>query len=177
LNGSRSNVDAAEAVELSDFHRHEQAGIQVCLIMDGGELYALDLGRVREVFEVQSVTKVPRVPSAIIGVTNLRGTVIGLVEVGTLTGSSRTSAPRPYAVVVRYGNKHAGILIERVPEIRTVPQEQWIASEEKKGYTPAQRLVAATLQIEDQIARILDVQALFELVEIGPVSSADDVTR
>jgi chemotaxis signal transduction protein len=79
--------------------------------------------------------------------------------------------------MIRHGNKHAGILIERMPEIRTVPQEQWIAPEEKKGYTPAQRLVAAALQIEDQIARILDVQALFELVEIGPVSSAGHVTR
>ena len=52
----------------------------MCVLTLGGELFAIDLRHVSEVFEVEAVTAVPSMPSYLTGVTNLRGTVITLVD-------------------------------------------------------------------------------------------------
>src|SRR5437764_15368771 len=51
---------------------------RVCLISLSGELFAIDLRHIREVFEVDSVTPVPGMPRALAGVVNLRGWSIQL---------------------------------------------------------------------------------------------------
>ncbi len=46
----------------------------------GGELFAIDVFQVKEIIEFPSVTKVPNAPDYLLGVMNLRGQVIPLVE-------------------------------------------------------------------------------------------------
>lgn len=44
------------------------------------ELFALDIGQVREVLDFTSITKVPRTPGYVRGVINLRGNVVPVVD-------------------------------------------------------------------------------------------------
>ncbi|MDA8099352.1 MAG: chemotaxis protein CheW, partial [Nitrospiraceae bacterium] len=44
------------------------------------EIYALDIGKVREVLDFTTVTKVPRTPDFMRGVINLRGSVVPVVD-------------------------------------------------------------------------------------------------
>jgi len=46
----------------------------------GDEIYALDIGKVREVLDFTSATKVPRTPDFMRGVINLRGSVVPVVD-------------------------------------------------------------------------------------------------
>jgi purine-binding chemotaxis protein CheW len=62
----------------------------MCVLTLGGELFAIDLRHVSEVFEVEAVTVVPSMPSLLTGVTNLRGTVITLVDLRGSLGLSVT---------------------------------------------------------------------------------------
>jgi chemotaxis signal transduction protein len=61
----------------------------MCVLTLGGELFAIDLRHVSEVFEVEAVTVVPSMPSLLTGVTNLRGTVITLVDLRGSLGPVR----------------------------------------------------------------------------------------
>ena len=58
----------------------------MCVLTLGGEPFAVDLRHVSEVFEVESVTVVPGMPSLLTGVTNLRGTVVSLVDLRGMLG-------------------------------------------------------------------------------------------
>jgi purine-binding chemotaxis protein CheW len=49
----------------------------------GEELFALDIGKVREVLDFTSITKVPQTPEYMLGVINLRGSVIPVVDIRT----------------------------------------------------------------------------------------------
>lgn len=53
---------------------------RVCLVVLGGESFAIDLRQVREVFELESMTPVPGMPASLVGVANLRGTIIPLAD-------------------------------------------------------------------------------------------------
>jgi purine-binding chemotaxis protein CheW len=54
------------------------------------EVFALDIGKVREVLDISTITKVPRTPEFMRGVINLRGSVVPVVDLRLKFGMSRT---------------------------------------------------------------------------------------
>ncbi len=54
------------------------------------EVFALDIGKVREVLDFTSITKVPRTPEFMRGVINLRGSVVPVVDLRLKFGMSKT---------------------------------------------------------------------------------------
>jgi len=136
---------------------------RICLITLGGELFAIDLRHVREVFELESVTPVPGMPSSLVGVANLRGTVVPLADLRPVLGVS-SAASSKYAVVVRHGNQQVGILIDDVPEIRTVnPDDMLTAS--TQGVAESRPFLSGLLKIEERISGMVEVPRLLACVE------------
>ena len=57
------------------------------------EVFAVDVGRVREILEITSITKVPQTPDFMRGVINLRGSVVPVIDMRLkfgMTESERT---------------------------------------------------------------------------------------
>ena len=144
---------------------HKQTDVlRVCLISLAAELYAVDLRNVREVFEVESVTPVPGMPPALVGVTNLRGVVIPLVDLRVVLGLTVTGPPPRLAVVIRHGTRQVGVLVERVPEIRNVQHDQLVPTPHDES-SKSRPVVSAVLRLEDRVGDMLQVPLVFEQVE------------
>ena len=88
----------------------------------GGEGYALEVMRVQEVLDVQSITEVPGSPKCLLGVINLRGHVVPV-----------------YDLRIPFG-LHAGSNLKRAPSVLIVETEQGNDSR-VTGLDPGQRLV------------------------------------
>jgi purine-binding chemotaxis protein CheW len=59
----------------------EQTGPNQYLTFElDGEIFALEIGKVREVLDFTAVTRVPRMPTFMRGVINLRGSVVPVVD-------------------------------------------------------------------------------------------------
>lgn len=56
----------------------------------GEEVFALDVSKVREILEYNSITKVPQVPDFMRGVINLRGSVVPVVDLRLKFGMEET---------------------------------------------------------------------------------------
>jgi len=132
---------------------------RVCLIMLSGGLFAIDLRSVREVFPVESITPVPGMPSVLSGVTNLRGVVVPLVDVRSLLGLSTVGTPPKFGVVIHHGANQVGVLVDQVPEIRTVQQDQFLPAPQS-GEAEARPFIATILRIEDRLGGLLEVPTL-----------------
>jgi purine-binding chemotaxis protein CheW len=158
---------SVEAAEPAAPYAHADVPIRVCLITLGNELYAIDLRSVREVFEVDAVTPVPGMPSTLTGVANLRGTVVPLVDLRLMLGLPTTGAPPQFAVVIRHGTNQIGLLIDRVPEIRTVQKEQLLPAGQGEP-SESRRFVSRVLRLEDRLGGVLEVPVVFEQVEGKP---------
>jgi purine-binding chemotaxis protein CheW len=65
----------------------------------GRESYGLPLGQVREVVRSPSLTTLPTAPAAVMGLLNLRGEVLPVLDTGLLAGSPFPAAAA-YVVVV-----------------------------------------------------------------------------
>lgn len=145
----------------------EQTGsiesLRVCLVALGKETFAIDFRQVLEVFEPESITPVPGMPAALIGVTNLRGTIIPLADVRAALGVSLSILAK-YAVVVRHGTHQIGILVEDVPKIRTIQSHDLVAPSVR---TAAERLslFSGSTKIEKKLSAILEMSRLLASIE------------
>lgn len=144
-------------------HVRSAVHLRICLIALGGEFFAIDLRHVREVFELESITPVPGMPSALVGVANLRGTVVPLADLRPSLGVLVSATPK-YAVVVRHGTQQVGILIDEVPEIRTIHPDDMLAAS-TRGVTDSRPFLSGLLKIEDRMSGMVEVSRLLASVE------------
>ena len=143
---------------------HAEAHVRVCLVRLGEELFAIDLHSVSEVFEVDSITPVPGMPEVLVGVANLRGLIIPLVDLRPLLHLATAGPALPYAVVVRHGDELLAVLVQQVPEIRSIQRDQFLpAVQNARGNSTP--FVTAVLCIEERMGGVLEIPAVFEEVE------------
>ena len=137
--------------------------LRVCLLSLSGELFAIDLQNVREVFEVDSVTPIPNMPEVMAGVTNLRGVIIPLMDLRPMLGISVEQPGPKVAVVIRHQGQQVGLLIDQVPEIRTVHMNDLTdAPTGAKGLMP---FVSSVLRIENRVSGVVEVPSLLACVD------------
>jgi purine-binding chemotaxis protein CheW len=137
--------------------------VRVAVISIGKELFTVDLRNVREVFVVDSITPVPGMPSGLVGVTNLRGTVIPLLDLRPLFALNSDDRLQ-YAVVVKHGNWQVGVLVDTVPEIRTLSKSQFLPAPMGTGEGTFP-FVSSVVKLEDRLRGVLETSALLSHFE------------
>jgi purine-binding chemotaxis protein CheW len=94
---------------------------QLVVFQLGAELYGVEIARVHEIIRLQPVTRVPRAPSFVEGVINLRGKVIPVVDMRRRFGlplAEHTRATR--IVVLEIGDQVVGAIVDGVSEVLRV---------------------------------------------------------
>ena len=137
--------------------------VRVAVISIGKELFTIDLRNVREVFVVDSITPVPGMPSGLVGVTNLRGTVIPLLDLRPLFALHADDRLQ-YAVLVKHGNWQVGVLVDTVPEIRTLSKSQFLPAPTGTGEGTFP-FVSSVVKLEDRLRGVLETSALLSHFE------------
>ena len=111
VSSGQKNRGAAEAEEERTF---------VAFVLDREE-YGLPVESVREVLRVGEVTRVPQAPPPIRGVTNVRGSILPVVEIRTRIGLPPLEpGPEARVVVLEVGERALGLLVDRVARVAKV---------------------------------------------------------
>jgi purine-binding chemotaxis protein CheW len=137
--------------------------MRAAIISLGGELFTIDLKSVQEVFIVDSITPVPGMPSGLVGVTNLRGTVIPLLDLRPMFALNSDVTLR-YAVVVKHENWQVGVLVDTVPEIRTIAKDQFLPAPASTG-EGAFPFVSTVVKLEDRLRGVLETSVMLSYLE------------
>ena len=100
------------------------AGRELIRIGVGGQDYCISVGSVREIRGWTPATPLPRTPSYVKGVINLRGAVLPIIDLGARLGLE-TSAPtaRHVIMVVRIGDRTLGLLVDAVSDIINLTED------------------------------------------------------
>lgn len=98
----------------------EEERTYVAFVLDREE-YGLPVASVREVLRVGELTRVPQAPSHIRGVTNVRGSILPVVEIRTRIGLDPLEpGPAARVVVLEIGERALGLLVDRVTRVAKV---------------------------------------------------------
>ena len=156
----------AQGTSLSGSGQTQAAGsstMRAAIISLGGELFTIDLKSVQEVFVVDSITPVPGMPSGFVGVTNLRGSVIPLLDLRPMFALNSDVTLR-YAVVVKHENWQVGVLVDTVPEIRTIAKDQFLPAPAGTG-EGAFPFVSTVVKLEDRLRGVLETSVMLSYLE------------
>jgi purine-binding chemotaxis protein CheW len=93
--------------------------IQFACFRVGAELYALDIMKIKEIIRPQKLTPIPKAPSFIEGVINLRGVVIPVADLRKRFDQPTSQDNRKNRIVIcSLAGKIIGLLVDEVTEVR-----------------------------------------------------------
>jgi chemotaxis signal transduction protein len=88
-----------------------------------GQQYAVDIRKVQEVVVAPDIEPVPRAPSAVRGVINLRGRIVTVIDLGRCLGFPAAADGAPCTVVVTdAAGETLGLCVDGVAEICSVAE-------------------------------------------------------
>jgi purine-binding chemotaxis protein CheW len=89
-----------------------------------GEAFAVSLAEVKEIIRMPDVVRVPLAPGSLEGLTNLRGTVLPVVNTRCLFGGVRAPVDDATRVVILDHGQPIGIVVDRVISVVTIDADR-----------------------------------------------------
>jgi purine-binding chemotaxis protein CheW len=141
------------------------------------EVYALDIGKVREVLDFTSATKVPRTPEFMRGVINLRGSVVPVVDLKLKFGMPMTEKTVNTCVIITEVTTDGdttvlGCLADSVQEVLELGQEQ-ISAPPRIGTRLRTEFITGMGKRDDRFLIILDIDRVFSADELALADARD----
>lgn len=132
-----------------------------------GELYGVDIFRVKEIIAMTKITKVPRTLEYVSGVINLRGAIIPVVDTRVRFGMEPKEPEMQTAVVItEIKQMSIGFIVDHVEEVISVEPDN-LSEPPKFGTGIDTAFIRSMAQIDDTVVMILDLEKLFELTELS----------
>ncbi len=88
------------------------------------EFYGINIAMVESIIKMQAITQLPQTPAYVLGVTNLRGSVLPVIDLRArfiLDAAEDTRQTR--IMIVTMGNIKAGIVVDAVSEVLRISDE------------------------------------------------------
>lgn len=149
---------------------------QYLTFMLADEVFAVDVGRVREILEISNITKVPQTPDFMRGVINLRGSVVPVIDMRLKFGMTETERTVNTCIivveVVMDGETIVlGTLADSVQEVIEMENGQ-IEAAPHIGTHLNTDFIKGMGKHDNRFVMILDIDRIFSAAELTSISSA-----
>ncbi len=144
----------------------------------GDEVFAANVGKVLEILEVCPITKVPRSPTYMRGVINLRGKVLPVLDARSKFGLPETEDNIDTCIIVLDVNMdgeslHLGAVVDSVDEVLELGEKD-IEPPPSLGSTFNPEYIHGMVKREDTFIMILDIDKVFSTDELTVAKEAAD---
>ena len=122
--------------------------------------YAVEISKIIEIIYYKAATPLPQSPEFIEGVVDLRGTVIPVLDLKKrLRLSSKLTGSPNHILIVRFGDKMVGIVVDEVKEVLQIEEGQ-IQSPQKLIKGGGSKYLRGVCKVHDQLILILSLDRL-----------------
>lgn len=144
----------------------------------GKEIFALDIGTVREVLELTSITKIPRTPDFMRGVINLRGHAVPVVDMRMKMGMSQGEDTVDTCIIIveiEFDGELTvmGALVDSVREVFEMMPDS-IEPAPKMGAAVNAEYIKGMGRQDEQFIIILEINKIFSAEELALVKGMVD---
>jgi two-component system chemotaxis response regulator CheV len=139
--------------------------------LDGGQLYGINVFKVKEVLQCPKLTIMPRSSPVVRGVASIRGGTIPILDLSMATGRPPLQdLSNSFVIITEYNTKVQGFLVHSVERIVNMNWEE--IHPPPKGAGRDHYLTAVT-RLDKELVEILDVEKI--LAEVAPTSEVISV--
>jgi len=144
--------------------------LRVCLFSMGGDTFAIPVEHLTEIIISRKIYSVPTTPSHVLGVINLRGNIVPIVDIRPALALPLPSVPGQIAIV-KHRTVTFGIVVDNVTEVVGVPESSVLAVPTDQGAQHAGRnrnlFLSGIIQRETSKASLLNIERVFEAIKLG----------
>jgi purine-binding chemotaxis protein CheW len=142
------------------------------------EVFAVEVGKVREILDYTTITKVPRTPEFMRGVINVRGSVVPVVDLRLKFGMTQTERTLGTCIIVLEIAVEGetivlGALADSVQEVIELEPEQ-IEPAPRIGVRVRNEFIRGMGKTDSGFIMILDIDTVFSSGELDMVVEAGD---
>ena len=159
----------AESSETANQQKHTRqfVGFQIA-----GQAYAFRIEQIQEIVILDHVTKTPQVAKYVEGVSNLRGTIIPIINLRLLLGlEPKTSDAETRTIVVNVGERTMGCTVDRVSQVMRIP-EQNIQDAPETVTSGGARYITGFAKVDDRLFVVLNINELLAPENLEQVCKA-----
>ena len=150
-------------------------------LLHNGE-FAIPIMRVREIINLPEITHIPQSPHYLKGITNLRGSVIPVVDLKKLIHIPEAEGGGIKVIVIASGRMTFGLLVDGITGVISI-EESAIESPENMPHGHAEQ-VEGVAKLDGRLIVLLDIKKLIPLDDMSlledvaaEVSATGEVTR
>lgn len=145
---------------------------QVVVFDLASEHYGVDIARVESIIKMQAITVVPQAPSFVEGVTNLRGSVLPVIDLRKRFGLGAQEATKDSRIVVStIGNVKTGMIVDAVSEVLTIPDDA-VEPPPPMVTTVNSSYITGIAKVADRLVILLDLGKVLSFEETSELKSA-----
>ncbi len=151
----------------------QPSGVKLLIFSLNGELYGIDILKVREIIAIQEITKIPNAPRYIKGIINLRGQIIPVIDLRLKLGfPEREYDSRTCIVVVevKIDNEEAifGLIVDRALEVISLSEAE-IERDVKLGKGKKIEYIDGIGKTGEKVYTLININKIVNLEEIEKV--------
>jgi purine-binding chemotaxis protein CheW len=146
----------------------------------GSENFAINVMKIMEILEVTRITKVPHAPGYLIGVVNLRGGVLPVIDTRIKFGMAATEFTVNTCIVVLNVTVNGdtvvvGAMVDSVSKVFEIEESQ-IQPSPSIGARYQAEFVQGMINEKDQFMMLLDIDKVFSTDEIAAIKETNEVS-
>jgi purine-binding chemotaxis protein CheW len=160
-------------VRSSDVQEEEK--VQFITFLVNTHEYGVHIELIREIKGWMHPTSLPNTPSYVLGVVNLRGTVIPIYDLRARFGLGCVEISKTSVIMIlTVDNKTMGLLVDAVCEIMTVASESIRPVPRLESTHTASDIFKGIVNLNERVIALLDMEKIFDAsVEIDGIQLED----
>lgn len=128
--------------------------------VSGGQNFCIEITQIREIRRWSPVAVLPHSPQYVLGIINLRGTVIPIYDLAMRLGlGATTQAERTVIIIVAFEDHTIGLLVDSVSEILNVKTDT-IQEAPGFGEDGAADCILGVISLDDDMTRVIDLKTV-----------------
>lgn len=147
---------------------------QLISFIVGDEEYGLDILRVKEVIRIREITRLPRAPSFVKGIINLRGDVIPIIDLRDkfdLEHLDYTSMTR--VIVVDVDERLVGMVVDAASQVVRIPTDRIEPPPPIAGGLSAE-FIRGVGKLDERLIILLDIDRILSTQEKVALARMED---
>jgi purine-binding chemotaxis protein CheW len=140
------------------------------------EFYGIDIAVVESIIKMQTITQLPQTPAYIKGVTNLRGTVLPVIDLRIRFGMEiQNDTKQTRVIIVTMGDIKVGLMVDGVSEVLRISDES-IEPLPPMVNSVNSDFLKGIVRLEDRLIILLEVEKVLDLQDQQAVAAIPAMT-
>lgn len=150
--------------------QNDSSSLQCVTFTLEDETYGINVMQVQEVLREVEVAPVPGAPNYVLGIINLRGNVVSVIDARTRFGlQPKESDDMSRIIVIEAQQQILGILVDSVAEVVDVDRDE-IDTAPNVGNAETSKYIDGVVSRDEKLLILVDLNKLLTETEIGQIT-------